>query len=519
MSGSPAPVTGSSTDRYRAVARNPPATALLRPVSFKRYPGSRRYPLPWHPVTRPARDQLELLAGLFRPYAPTRVHYTSVAAALSLVGAGYRADPDPWWYELQVAGIRRAAPSGGGFYPVELYAAVPGAARLPAGVYHYDPLGHAIERIRAGNPGPLLERAIPGSGAPAGALLLAARSWKSAGKYGNLCYHLAALDVGVVLGEVLSRPPVPIRVSFFFLDHLLDGLLGVVPEVETVYAAVLLDRLAPAGAECPAGRDRPVGGPSPQATGLDQDLRYRSMVDPVVVELDTASRITDPSRLPPTPVVIGPSTPEPGTAVRLPDPIPAPEPDPAGRRSAVAFQPRPVRLDQLATVLAETTRGYPSDVAGTADRAAPIALYWVMSGVAGLADGGYRYLPAAHAADLRRSIPPGPALQSAITGLDPQLVSASLSLFLVGGYGPGTAAAGERWYRVANLLAGVMLARICRTATALGLGSRPNLGFHPGTVSSLLGLPAGQAPLVHVMIGYPAPRPGCVDLWLPDPGR
>jgi SagB-type dehydrogenase family enzyme len=481
-------------------------------MRFKRYPTSRRRCLPWHSGGGPAVDGVELLAGLFRPYAPTRLHYASVAGGLGLVGTVFDPGDDPWCHELQVAGIRRAVASGGAYYPVEFYAAVPGDARLPAGVYHYDALGHAVEWIRAGDPRPHLERAGTGP-APAGALLLAARCWKSAGKYGNLCYHLTALDVGVALGHVLAYPPAGLRVSFFFLDDHLDDLLGVVPDVESVFAAVLLDGLPRAGA---AG---PLGGLPPPAVGMAGDRPNRSRVDRVVLDLHVASRITDPSRVAPqlVPSAAEPPAPDPGTGtVRLPPPqFPASEPP--DRRSAVAFHPRPIRPAQLATVLAEATRSYPSDLAGTAEGSLPLTLFCVTSAVAGLADGSHRYHPARHALDRCRHLAPGPALRAAVTGLDPALVSNSVSLFLVAAHGPATAAAGERWYRIANMLAGAMLSRICRAATALGLGSRPNLGFHPVAVADLLMLAPDQAPLVHVMVGHPAPRPGCLDLRLTGP--
>lgn len=516
LTGPGAPRTeGGAAARYRSVMRLPPTRSTPAPIHFKRYLTSHRRPLPWRPGERSGREPAELLTALFRPYAPTRLHYADAAGAQSLLGAAFRPGSAGSARELQLAGIRRPVPSGGAVYPVELYAAVPGDTRLPAGVYHYEASGHTVEWIRSGEPSRQLRQATAGPEAPAGALLLAARRWKGAGKYGNLCYHLTALDLGVVVGQVLTEPPAPVRVSFYFVDDLLDDLLGVAPEVETVFAAMLLE-----GPGRPAGPSRS-RRPPPPAVGLERDWACRSMVDPVVVELDAASRITGQSHLPSTPVVAGPPRPAAGTAVTIPLPTPGALPDlePADRRSAVAFSPRPIRLDQLATVLAEATRGYPSDVAGTAEGDPPVGLYWVTSGMAGLAEGSYRYVPAAHVAELRRAVAPEPRLRAAVTGLDPHLVSASLSLFLVGGYGSDAIATGDRWYRVANMLAGVMLLRICRAAAALGLGSRPHLGFHPAAVGTLLRLAPDEAPLVQVMVGHPAPRSGCLDLWLPDPGR
>jgi SagB-type dehydrogenase family enzyme len=50
-------------------------------------------------------------------------------------------------------GFKRAAPSAGALYPLDLYAVVgdAGVAGLEAGVYHYTPSGHGIERVFSGD--------------------------------------------------------------------------------------------------------------------------------------------------------------------------------------------------------------------------------------------------------------------------------------------------------------------------------------------------------------------------------
>jgi len=46
-------------------------------------------------------------------------------------------------------GLKRAAPSGGALYPIDLYAVVGknGVRELAPGIYHYDPIRHSIQKI------------------------------------------------------------------------------------------------------------------------------------------------------------------------------------------------------------------------------------------------------------------------------------------------------------------------------------------------------------------------------------
>ena len=72
---------------------------------------------------------------------------------------------------------RRAVPSGGALYPLELHVAAHLVEGVDAGVYRYDPRGHALEELDRGDPWTQLEAACPFPGLldGAAAALLGAR--------------------------------------------------------------------------------------------------------------------------------------------------------------------------------------------------------------------------------------------------------------------------------------------------------------------------------------------------------
>jgi SagB-type dehydrogenase family enzyme len=99
----------------------------------------------------------------------------------------------------------RPYPSGGSLYELELYPAVRRCGGLQPGLYHYDALGHALERIC----GPtaavecLMQGAALSAGLEAGQLqvllILAARFARVRWKYSGLAYALTLKNVGVLL--------------------------------------------------------------------------------------------------------------------------------------------------------------------------------------------------------------------------------------------------------------------------------------------------------------------------------
>jgi SagB-type dehydrogenase family enzyme len=48
--------------------------------------------------------------------------------------------------------VTRPVPSGGGLYPLEIYAVVQSSAEVPAGIHHFNALHHGLELLQSGSP-------------------------------------------------------------------------------------------------------------------------------------------------------------------------------------------------------------------------------------------------------------------------------------------------------------------------------------------------------------------------------
>jgi len=402
----------------------------------------------------------------------------------------------------------RPVPAGGARYPCELYLVAGEDQPVRAGVAHYDPAHHGLD-VLDDRPGP-----------PGLRLALTVAFWKNVFKYGEFSYRLHSLDAGVVLGQVLvvaaGHGFLP-RVRFRFPDAGWDTLLDLDPAEESVYAVVEL--VAPGG---------PVPGPIPDltapATGIGtgatgaRAAHPRSLAaHPLPAALHAACLRPDdrpwpdPSAVPEVlaaaPAALGPvSLPE--TSLELSGGL-------ARRRSSKGFITRgPMSRDQLAALLSAGLHGYPSDV-GAEGPSRHTALFCAVHDVTGVADGVYfldpqrRCLQQVRVGDVRHE------LQAAVTSSTFNVHHVNVNLFPVAHYEPRLAVYGDRWYRVQNMDAGVLVQRLHLAAATLGLGCHTQLGFRVEQVDALLGLAGnGLTSLVHVLVAPARTSGACYEVMI-----
>ncbi|MFD0473630.1 nitroreductase family protein [Nonomuraea thailandensis] len=321
----------------------------------------------------------------------------------------------------------RPAPSGGGLYPIEAYVAAgealsptadplsPAAEpplrtgeqpRLPAALYHYDPVHHVLERLRDGDHVPALTGLIA-DGTPADlVIVLSAVFWRSMFKYGDFGYRLICQETGVLIAQALAvgeRLGLSARAHLRFPDGELDRLLGLDGAREATLAVLTFTGAAASRAAEPpapslarrlasrpmAGESRPLPRPMPDgpAAALHRACTLASRGEPSDNGSPDATNSPDETAPDETaPYEISPY--EPGSAdetgsrdralrprppVRATRILPAPEPTPgphparavARRASPTAgYRPVPFPAGALGAVLAAAGGGYPADLPG-----------------------------------------------------------------------------------------------------------------------------------------------------------
>jgi SagB-type dehydrogenase family enzyme len=204
---------------------------MHQPDWFKTYPGSARVALP-----DLALDDSGLFDALARRRSLRAYGREPLAlgelSALLWAAAGITAKEEGF--------ALRTAPSAGGLYPIEHYVVANHVEGLEQGLYHYDVLGRALERLYAVDLRmPVARAALDQSiAAQAQAVFVwTAVLERSRWKYGERFLRYVLLDAGHIAANVaLAATALGLgtcQVAAFF-DEEAAALLGVDPDVEPV---------------------------------------------------------------------------------------------------------------------------------------------------------------------------------------------------------------------------------------------------------------------------------------------
>lgn len=182
-----------------------------QPAAFRDYGDCPRVELA---LNADGPDFATLAAGTPEPCAALDRDNLGRMLACSLAIASWKRYGEARW-------ALRCNPSSGNLHPTEGYLVLPASADLEAGVYHYRPQDHALER-RCGLPAPLTQTLF--GKLPAGSFLfgLSAIPWREAWKYGERAWRYCLLDLGHAVGAL--RYAAALRGwTLTTLEHLADA--------------------------------------------------------------------------------------------------------------------------------------------------------------------------------------------------------------------------------------------------------------------------------------------------------
>ena len=383
----------------------------------------------------------------------------------------------------------RTYASAGALYPVEVYAACGELEGVDAGLYHFDPSGPALVRLRGGDPRGHLVGATAGEGAVARAPLTLAFTgipWRTAWKYTERGYRHLFWDAGTMLANVLALAAasgLPARVVLGFDDGRVEALLGIDGRRELPLCLLAL------------GEGPPV--PPAEAPPAPLDLPVRPLSRRELV-FEGIGAVHDAGRLRSLEVA--------GWRARWAGPPAGPAwldapPDPleeviARRGSARRFAPGAVPAGVLRAVLRLATAGIPTDLAP--EGSMPIRPFLVANDVEGIEPGAYAF----DGGELRLLRRGEFRAHAGFLCLEQPLgAEAAATHFLLADLDGILAALGDRGYRVAQLAGGIVAGRMYLAAYAHRVGATA-LTFYDDEVTRFFGQPAeGLACMLAVALG------------------
>ncbi|MEF8831131.1 MAG: SagB/ThcOx family dehydrogenase [Halobacteriales archaeon] len=364
----------------------------------------------------------------------------------------------------------RAASCTGNLHHVDLYLVAGDRPGLDAGVYHFDPDGFALDRLRAGDYRGVLAAATGGHAGVADApvtVVATSTWWRNAWKYRDRAYRHAFWDSGTVLANLLAGGHALDRraeVVAGFADNSVVDLLGLDPEEEAPLELVALGSDAPTGGSL-------VGDPATVEV-IDPETEPYS---PETVEYPLVWEAWQESTLPDgdaaarwrrgVPETVGKRPPGDGERVVL-DPV---DHETASarplygvvmrRRSSREFADAAPSRRKLGTVLDRATRGVPGDWnGGSAPGLQFNDVYVLATDVEGVPDGTYQFHPGEAA--LERIGDADDDVQTRLALGQSWAGDAHVNVYCMADVDAVVDRLGDRGYRLAQLEAGVVLGRL-----------------------------------------------------------
>ena len=182
--------TKHHVDRY---ARSPGYMDWAnQPDPFRLYEKTPRIALPLLPADPPAAYHGLFEAGL--PPAPFDLAAIAGVMELSLGLSAWKQSGGSRW-------ALRMNPSSGNLHPTEGHLVLPAMAGCPAGVFHYSPLHHCLER-RAEVPPDVWKRLRAHLGTDGFMIGLTSIFWRESWKYGERAFRYCQHDVGHALAAL-----------------------------------------------------------------------------------------------------------------------------------------------------------------------------------------------------------------------------------------------------------------------------------------------------------------------------
>jgi len=413
---------------------------------------------------------------------------------------------------------RRFAPSGGALYPNELYVYLK-IEDLPAGVYHYDVAHHRLVLLREGDFDSYLARALGNRydvSACFGAVMVSSMFWKNFFKYNNFSYRLQGLDAGALIGqllEVAKRFGFAPGVHFRFLDRAVNHLLGVSEQEESVYAVIPLSMEPGIYGGANSNETEEMVSAAElcrhlRAVRHDHYVRSRRVKEfPLLIRMNEASLLES---LRPIPQIrekkIVHSE---DSAIALPRMNRLLYDLAAVSRKRYSpdsdFMMSKISQEQLALLLQETTASfrYWNDIDGGQENAVSrVSLYVCLYSVEGIPEGAYHYDSDAHALRLIRPGDHRLPLQRGMPSDNVNLFQVPLCFHIAGDKDHLTTTMGYRGYRIQQMEAGMLVQRLLLTASAIGLGGHPLLGFDARLCDEMYKMASqGLTSLIQVPVG------------------